>query len=115
MLGVIEDVIFLHIHQCPENHLLFYTQHYVILYQVYNFFDDYVSLTLISLLFNIVFNDKLNFTETVRGIQEAENRIVGKILSNHENVDEDKTKIKAAIFYSISSTQTGLQVQKNIN
>ena len=29
-------------------------------------------------------------------------------------MEEDKTKIKAAIFYSIASTQTGLQVLKSI-
>ncbi|XP_014216626.1 malonyl-CoA decarboxylase, mitochondrial-like [Copidosoma floridanum] len=47
--------------------------------------------------------------DSVKGIQEAENRIVGRVLSNQERVDEDKSKIKAAIFYSIASTQIGLQ------
>jgi hypothetical protein len=45
----------------------------------------------------------------VKGIQDSENRIRGQIIPNQEQV-EDKTKIKAAVFYSIASTQTGLQV-----
>ncbi|XP_058809041.1 malonyl-CoA decarboxylase, mitochondrial-like [Phymastichus coffea] len=48
--------------------------------------------------------------DTVKGIQEAEHRILGqKQTSNHESMEEDKNKIKTAIFYSISSTQVGLQ------
>lgn len=50
-------------------------------------------------------------SDTVKGIQDAEHRIQGhKQTSNHEGTEEDKSKIKAAIFYSISSTQVGLQV-----
>lgn len=52
----------------------------------------------------------MQITDTVKGIQDAENRILGKVIVNNERVEEDKTKIKAAIFYSISSTQVGLQV-----
>lgn len=46
--------------------------------------------------------------ETVKGIEEAEKRIVEKTtaLSVQENVNQ----IKAAVFYSISTTQKGLQV-----
>ncbi|KAJ8683463.1 hypothetical protein QAD02_019255 [Eretmocerus hayati] len=47
--------------------------------------------------------------ETVKGIQDSENRIVGKVASNQDGVEEDKTKIKAAVFYSIASTQSGLK------
>lgn len=46
----------------------------------------------------------------MKGIQDAEHRIIGKVTTHQERVEEDKTKIKAAIFYSIASTQIGLQV-----
>ena len=48
--------------------------------------------------------------DSVKGIQDSENRIMGKVVDKHDSVIEDKTKIKAAIFYSIASTQSGLQV-----
>ncbi|XP_015606954.1 malonyl-CoA decarboxylase, mitochondrial isoform X2 [Cephus cinctus] len=46
---------------------------------------------------------------TVKGIQEAEQRILGMRMEATSFLQEDKNKIKAAIFYSIASTQKGLQ------
>ena len=40
----------------------------------------------------------------------AKKRILGKTEISLPFLQEDKTKIKAAIFYSIASTQKGLQV-----
>ncbi|KAL7299800.1 hypothetical protein TKK_0007544 [Trichogramma kaykai] len=45
--------------------------------------------------------------ESVKGIEESEKRIREKA-GNKKNI-EDETNIKAAIFYSIASTQSGLQ------
>lgn len=46
----------------------------------------------------------------MKGIEEAESRILGNAKKNITFLEEDKSKIKAAIFYSIASTQKGLQV-----
>ncbi|XP_072748417.1 malonyl-CoA decarboxylase, mitochondrial [Anoplolepis gracilipes] len=46
---------------------------------------------------------------TVKGIEEAESRILGNTKRHITFLEEDKSKIKAAIFYSITSTQKGLQ------
>ncbi|KAK2577169.1 hypothetical protein KPH14_003326 [Odynerus spinipes] len=46
---------------------------------------------------------------SVKGIKEAEQRILGKTGSQVSFLEEDKSKITAAIFYSIASTQKGLQ------
>lgn len=46
----------------------------------------------------------------MRGIEEAETRILGGTKKHITFLEEDKSKIKAAIFYSIASTQRGLQV-----
>ncbi|XP_014472595.1 PREDICTED: malonyl-CoA decarboxylase, mitochondrial-like isoform X1 [Dinoponera quadriceps] len=47
--------------------------------------------------------------DSVKGIEEAETRILGNAKKRVTFLEEDKTKIKAAIFYSIASTQKGLQ------
>ncbi|KAM0728811.1 Malonyl-CoA decarboxylase, mitochondrial [Formica fusca] len=47
--------------------------------------------------------------DTVKGIEEAESRILGNAKKHITFLEEDKSKIKAAIFYSIASTQKGLQ------
>ncbi|KAI4490400.1 hypothetical protein M0802_010671 [Mischocyttarus mexicanus] len=47
--------------------------------------------------------------DSVKGIEEAEQRILGKIGTQVTYLEEDKSKITAAIFYSIASTQKGLQ------
>ncbi|XP_050464991.1 malonyl-CoA decarboxylase, mitochondrial-like [Cataglyphis hispanica] len=47
--------------------------------------------------------------DTVKGIEEAESRILGNARKHLTFLEEDKSKIKAAIFYSIASTQKGLQ------
>lgn len=46
---------------------------------------------------------------SVKGIEEAEKRILGRIETEVSYLEEDKSKITAAIFYSIASTQKGLQ------
>jgi hypothetical protein len=46
----------------------------------------------------------------VKGIEEAEIRILGSAKKHITFLEEDKSKITAAIFYSIASTQKGLQV-----
>ncbi|XP_078036558.1 malonyl-CoA decarboxylase, mitochondrial isoform X2 [Augochlora pura] len=46
---------------------------------------------------------------SVQGIEEAKARILGSTKKDITFLEEDKSKIKAAIFYSITSTQTGLQ------
>lgn len=46
---------------------------------------------------------------SVKGIEEAEQRILGRIGTEVTYLEEDKSKITAAIFYSIASTQKGLQ------
>ncbi|KZC07315.1 Malonyl-CoA decarboxylase, mitochondrial, partial [Dufourea novaeangliae] len=46
---------------------------------------------------------------TVKGIEEAKTRILGNTKKAITFLEEDKTKIKAAIFYSITSTQKGLR------
>ncbi|XP_012272190.1 malonyl-CoA decarboxylase, mitochondrial [Orussus abietinus] len=46
---------------------------------------------------------------TVKGIKEAEERILNNTTEPISFMQEDKHKIKAAIFYSIASTQKGLQ------
>lgn len=48
--------------------------------------------------------------DSVKGIEEAETRILGSARKQLTFLEEDKSKIKAAIFYSIASTQKGLQV-----
>lgn len=50
--------------------------------------------------------------DSVKGIDEAKARILGDTKKEVTFLEEDKSKIKAAIFYSISSTQRGLQVNK---
>ncbi|XP_033215871.1 malonyl-CoA decarboxylase, mitochondrial-like isoform X2 [Belonocnema kinseyi] len=47
--------------------------------------------------------------DSVKGIEIAEKRILGKTEVPLSFLQEDKAKIKAAIFYSIASTQKGLQ------
>ncbi|KAL0100187.1 hypothetical protein PUN28_019545 [Cardiocondyla obscurior] len=47
--------------------------------------------------------------DSVKGIEEAETRILGSAKKCITFLEEDKSKIKAAIFYSIVSTQKGLQ------
>lgn len=47
---------------------------------------------------------------SVKGIVEAEKRILDGRMEPSSFLQEDKNKIQAAIFYSISSTQKGLQV-----
>lgn len=47
--------------------------------------------------------------DSVKGIEEAESRILGNAKRHITFLEEDKSKIKAAIFYSITSTQKGLQ------
>ncbi|RLU18337.1 hypothetical protein DMN91_008694 [Ooceraea biroi] len=47
--------------------------------------------------------------ETLKGIDEAETRILGSAKKNVTFLEEDKSKITAAIFYSVASTQKGLQ------
>ncbi|XP_071651954.1 malonyl-CoA decarboxylase, mitochondrial isoform X1 [Temnothorax longispinosus] len=47
--------------------------------------------------------------DSVKGIEEAETRILGSAKKYITFLEEDKSKIKAAIFYSIVSTQKGLQ------
>ncbi|XP_011704022.1 PREDICTED: malonyl-CoA decarboxylase, mitochondrial-like isoform X3 [Wasmannia auropunctata] len=47
--------------------------------------------------------------DSVKGIDEAETRILGSAKKCVTFLEEDKSKIKAAIFYSIVSTQKGLQ------
>ncbi|XP_025155903.1 malonyl-CoA decarboxylase, mitochondrial-like isoform X2 [Harpegnathos saltator] len=47
--------------------------------------------------------------DSVKGIEEAETRILGSTKKHITFLEEDKIKIKAAIFYSIASTQKGLQ------
>ncbi|XP_025995582.1 malonyl-CoA decarboxylase, mitochondrial isoform X2 [Solenopsis invicta] len=47
--------------------------------------------------------------DSVKGIEEAETRILGGTKKCLTFLEEDKSKIKAAIFYSIASTQKGLQ------
>ncbi|KAF7411900.1 hypothetical protein HZH66_000796 [Vespula vulgaris] len=46
---------------------------------------------------------------SVKGIEEAEQRILGRVGRQVTYLEEDKSKITAAIFYSIASTQKGLQ------
>ncbi|KAL2740236.1 hypothetical protein V1478_000377 [Vespula squamosa] len=46
---------------------------------------------------------------SVKGIEEAEQRILGRIGTQVTYLEEDKSKITSAIFYSIASTQKGLQ------
>ncbi|XP_012137597.2 malonyl-CoA decarboxylase, mitochondrial isoform X1 [Megachile rotundata] len=46
---------------------------------------------------------------SVKGIEEAKVRILGEFKKDITFSEEHKTKIKAAIFYSITSTQKGLQ------
>ncbi|XP_031846449.1 malonyl-CoA decarboxylase, mitochondrial isoform X2 [Nomia melanderi] len=46
---------------------------------------------------------------SVKGIEEAKARIIGSMKKDITFLDEDKCKITAAIFYSIASTQKGLQ------
>nr|XP_034181548.1 malonyl-CoA decarboxylase, mitochondrial-like isoform X1 [Osmia lignaria] len=46
---------------------------------------------------------------SVKGIEEAKIRILGDFKQEITFLEEDKSKIKAAIFYSITSTQKGLQ------
>lgn len=64
------------------------------------------KITALSLIFlpSVIFFPP----ETVKGIEDAEKRIISKAkdLKNREN----KAEIKAAIFYSIASTQKGLKV-----
>lgn len=66
---------------------------------------------------NGIFNTKLEslslLTDSVKGIEIAERRILGKTEIPLSFLQEDKSKIKAAIFYSIASTQKGLQVMKS--
>jgi len=50
-------------------------------------------------------------TASVKGIEEAETRILGNVKKHLTFLEEDKSKIKTAIFYSITSTQKGLQVR----
>ncbi|XP_043683820.1 malonyl-CoA decarboxylase, mitochondrial-like isoform X2 [Vespula pensylvanica] len=45
---------------------------------------------------------------SVKGIEEAEQRILGRVGRQVTYLEEDKSKITAAIFYSITSTQKGL-------
>nr|XP_050857766.1 malonyl-CoA decarboxylase, mitochondrial-like isoform X2 [Vespula vulgaris] len=45
---------------------------------------------------------------SVKGIEEAEQRILGRVGRQVTYLEEDKSKITAAIFYSIASTQKGL-------
>ncbi|XP_036144437.1 malonyl-CoA decarboxylase, mitochondrial isoform X2 [Monomorium pharaonis] len=47
--------------------------------------------------------------DSIKGIEEAETRILGGTKRYITFLEEDKLKIKAAIFYSIVSTQKGLQ------
>ena len=47
--------------------------------------------------------------DSVKGIDKAKARILGDTKKEVTFLEEDKSKIKAAIFYSISSTQRGLQ------
>ncbi|XP_076162060.1 malonyl-CoA decarboxylase, mitochondrial isoform X2 [Ptiloglossa arizonensis] len=47
--------------------------------------------------------------DSVKGIGEAKTRILGGIKKEVTFLEEDKSKIKAAIFYSITSTQKGLK------
>ena len=47
--------------------------------------------------------------DSVKGIDKAKARILGDAKKEVTFLEEDKSKIKAAIFYSISSTQRGLQ------
>lgn len=66
------------------------------------------------------FNIRLYYiTDSVKGIEEAETRILGSAKKYITFLEEDKSKIKAAIFYSIVSTQKGLQVvdlcNENVN
>lgn len=49
-------------------------------------------------------------TDSVRDIEEAETRILGSAKKYITFLEENKSKIKAAIFYSVVSTQKGLQV-----
>ncbi|KOC65828.1 Malonyl-CoA decarboxylase, mitochondrial [Habropoda laboriosa] len=51
---------------------------------------------------------------SVKGIEEAKIRILGGPRKEVTFLEENKCKIKAAIFYSITSTQKGLQVNKYI-
>ncbi|XP_076381986.1 malonyl-CoA decarboxylase, mitochondrial [Megalopta genalis] len=46
---------------------------------------------------------------SVKGIEEAKARILGSTKTDITFLEEDKSKIKTAIFYSITSTQIGLQ------
>lgn len=52
----------------------------------------------------------LYITDKLKGIEEAETRILGSSKKHITFLEEDKSKIKAAIFYSVASTQKGLQV-----
>ncbi|KAF3423271.1 hypothetical protein E2986_00256 [Frieseomelitta varia] len=47
--------------------------------------------------------------DSVRGIEDAKVRILGNPKTEITFLEEDKCKIKTAVFYSISSTQKGLQ------
>lgn len=49
----------------------------------------------------------------MKEIELSEKRILGQNEISHSFFQEDKNKIKAAIFYSIFSTQRGLQVKRN--
>ncbi|XP_076287830.1 malonyl-CoA decarboxylase, mitochondrial isoform X2 [Lasioglossum baleicum] len=47
--------------------------------------------------------------DSVKGIEEAKARIIGSTKKDVTFLEEDKCKIQSAIFYSIASTQKGLQ------
>lgn len=50
------------------------------------------------------------YVDSVKDIDEAKVRILGNLKKEITFLEEDKNKIKTAIFYSITSTQKGLQV-----
>ncbi|XP_053976346.1 malonyl-CoA decarboxylase, mitochondrial-like [Hylaeus volcanicus] len=47
--------------------------------------------------------------DSVKGIEEAKTRILGSVRKEITFLEEDKSKIKTALFYSIASTQKGLK------
>lgn len=51
----------------------------------------------------------------MKEVVQAEAQIHGKEVKTEPFVNEDVSKVKAAIFYSIASTQKGLQVSESTN
>lgn len=78
-----------------------------------NFFSHVLSIKIIckqEIVAPSTFLYCCTIVDSVKGIEEAETRILGSAKKQITFLEEDKSKITAAIFYSIASTQKGLQV-----